>query len=82
MRDKRTNERLTRDWALHLALIVRRHGNRFGLYGHRTGKKVGDYKSLAALSRRIGQFNPDAVGKGTPDDLDFYILHPHEKRPR
>jgi hypothetical protein len=75
MRDKRTNERLTRDWALHLGLIVRRHGCRFGFYGHSIGKKVGDYKTLAAVTRRIGQFK-------NIDDLDRYILHPHQKRPR
>jgi hypothetical protein len=54
---------------------VRRHGCRFGLYGHSTGKKVGDYKTLAAVTRRIGQFK-------NIDDLDRYILHPRQKRPR
>jgi hypothetical protein len=72
--DRRTPERLTRDWALHLALIVRRHGRRFGLYGRHTGKKVGEYNSMAAVSRRLGRF--------TPEELDRYILRPGERRPK
>jgi hypothetical protein len=58
--DNRSTERRIRDYALHLGLMVRKRGSVLALYERSDQKrKIGEYRTLAAVERAIVQYGDD-----------------------
>ena len=54
------NERRIRDYALHLALMVRRQGNALALFErYDQKKKIGTFRSWSAVERAIEKYGAD-----------------------
>jgi hypothetical protein len=60
--DRRTRERKIRDYALHLALIVRKYGNKFTLRKRYEPKQlIGTYTNWAQVKRGIMKYGDDEL---------------------
>jgi hypothetical protein len=62
-------ERAIRNYALHLALMVRRRGSMLALYerydsGRQEKRKIGEYRTWAAVERAIQRYGDEWLRDG------------------